>query len=551
MAAGHAPAGQICEGNGMMSKVFNVTAACLPEQNYMVDIGGRLQEIKALVDVGSYFTINRARQYGKTTTLLALEQYLKTDYDVVFLDFQMLGAGEFENENIFALSFARFFLRVFQRNNAPFSDGVEALYEELHHIIREEPANFRLQRLFEYLSDICGVSRKPVVLMIDEVDSVSNNQIFLDFLAQLRAYYIRRTSQPAFWSVILAGVYDVKNLKQKFRREDEHKMNSPWNIAADFNIDMSLSREGILGMLREYEADHQTGMNEEEMAGLIYDYTSGYPYLVSRLCKLMDETVSRMPQFHSQKAAWTREGFHQAVRMILAEKNTLFESLNGKLSDYPELDEMLQSLLFTGKSIVYDPDNPAMDAASMFGFIRSRNGNAVLSNRIFETRLYNRYLSTAEIQGQRLYKASLQDRNQFLTDGHLNMRRILEKFVEHFDELYHDRDETFVEEVGRKYFLLYLRPIINGTGNYYIESQTRSMGRTDIIVDYLGEQFVIEMKVWHGNEYNLRGERQLVGYLDDYHKEKGYMVSFNFNKKKKIGVFDVIVGDKILIEAVV
>lgn len=57
-------------------------------------------------------------------------------------------------------------------------------------------------------------------------------------------------------------------------------MNSPWNISTDFNIDMSLSKEGITDMLKEYEADHQTGMNEEEMAGLIYDYTSGYPYLV-------------------------------------------------------------------------------------------------------------------------------------------------------------------------------------------------------------------------------------------------------------------------------
>ncbi|RRK33886.1 9-O-acetyl-N-acetylneuraminate esterase [Schaedlerella arabinosiphila] len=534
-----------------MSKVFNVTAACMPEQNYMVDIAGRLQEIKALVDTGSYFTINKARQYGKTTTLLALEQYLKADYDVVFLDFQMLGAGEFENENIFALSFGRFFLRVFRRNNASLSDGVKTLYDEMYRIVNEEPTNFRLQRLFEYLSDICGASPRPIVLMIDEVDSVSNNQIFLDFLAQLRAYYIRRASQPAFWSVILAGVYDVKNLKQKFRREDEHKMNSPWNIAADFDIDMSLSKKGIQGMLREYEADHQTGMNEEEMAGLIYDYTSGYPYLVSRLCKLIDENVSKIPQFDSKKAAWTRDGFHQAVRMILAEKNTLFESLNRKLADYPELDEMLQDLLFTGKSIAYDPDNPAMDAAFMFGFICCRNGNAVLSNRIFETRLYNRYLSTAEIQGQKLYKASLKDRNQFLVGGRLNMRRILEKFVEHFDDLYHDRDEAFLEDVGRKYFLLYLRPIINGTGNYYIESQTRSMGRTDLIVDYRGEQFVIEMKVWHGNEYNLRGERQLAGYLDDYHIDQGYMVSFNFNKKKKTGVFEVVVGDKILIEAVV
>lgn len=534
-----------------MSKVFNVTAACMPDKHYMVNIDERLREIKALIDAGSYFAINRARQYGKTTTLMALEQYLRKDYYVVSLDFQMLGTGEFENENIFALSFARSFLRTFKRNNAPFSDEINEIYEELHKIVGEEPINFRLQRLFEYLSDICGASSRYIVLMIDEVDSASNNQVFLDFLAQLRAYYIRRATQPAFQSVILAGVYDVKNLKQKIRPEDDHKVNSPWNIAADFNIDMSLPEEGIVDMLKAYEADYQTGMNVEEMAGLIYDYTSGYPYLVSKLCKLIDENVRKMPHFASKKTAWTKDGFHEAVRMILVEKNTLFESLTGKLMDYPELDVMLHSLLFTGRSIVYDPDNPAIDVAAMFGFIRNFHGNVAVSNRIFETRLYNRYLSTVEIQRQKLYKASLQDRNQFIVDGHLDMRRILEKFVEHFNDLYHDSEEAFVEDVGRKYFLLYLRPIINGTGNYYIESQTRSMGRTDIIVDYRGEQYIIETKIWRGNEYNLRGERQLVDYLKDYHKDKGYMVSFNFNKKKKTGVYEIVVGDKILIEAVV
>lgn len=534
-----------------MSKVFNVTAACMPDKHYMVNIDEKLSEIKALIDEGSYFAMNRARQYGKTTILLALEQYLKKDYYVVSLDFQMLGTGEFESENLFALSFARSFLRAFQRNRTPVSDKVNEACETLSKIVQEEPVNFRLQRLFEHFSDICGFSSKPIVLMVDEVDSASDNQVFLDFLAQLRAYYIRRDTQPAFWSVLLAGVYDVKNLKQKIRPEDEHKRNSPWNIAADFNIDMSLSKEGIQDMLREYEADHQTGMDKEAMARALYDYTSGYPYLVSRLCKLMDETISKMPRFQSKQAAWTKSGFEEAVRMLLAEKNALFESLNGKLADYPELDIMLQTLLFTGKSIVYDPDNAAIDIAAMFGFIQNRQGNVAVSNRIFETRLYNRYLSTVEIQKQALYKASLQDRNQFIVNGHLNMRRILEKFVEHFDDLYHDSNETFVEDMGRKYFLLYLRPIINGTGNYYIESRTRSMGRTDIIVDYCGEQHVIETKIWRGNEYHLRGERQLVDYLDDYHKDKGYMVSFNFNKKKKIGVHEIIVGDKILIEAVV
>ena len=62
---------------------------------------------------------------------------------------------------------------------------------------------------------------------------------------------------------------------------------------------------------------------------------------------------------------------------------------------------------------------------------------------------------------------------------------------------------------------------------------------------------ILEMKIYHGNEYNLRGERQLAGYLDDYHLHKGYMLSFNFNKKKQTGVREVILGEKILIEAVV
>ena len=128
---------------------------------------------------------------------------------------------------------------------------------------------------------------------------------------------------------------------------------------------------------------------------------------------------------------------------------------------------------------------------------------------------------------------------------------MLERFVVHFDELYHDSEETFVEEAGRKYFLLYLRPIINGTGNYYIESRTRSLGRTDVVVDYNGEQYIIEMKIWRGNEYNTRGEKQLTSYLEYYHQNTGYMVSFNFDKKKQIGVKEIVIGDKLLIEAVV
>ena len=57
-------------------KVFNTTAVCVPEKHYMVDLSERVKEIKRFVDDGKYFTINRARQYGKATTITALKKVL-------------------------------------------------------------------------------------------------------------------------------------------------------------------------------------------------------------------------------------------------------------------------------------------------------------------------------------------------------------------------------------------------------------------------------------------------------------------------------------------
>ena len=73
----------------------------------------------------------------------------------------------------------------------------------------------------------------------------------------------------------------------------------------------------------------------------------------------------------------------------------------------------------------------------------------------------------------------------------------------------------------------------------------------DIVVDYAGEQFIIELKIWRGNAYNERGERQLSEYLDYFRLKTGYMLSYNFNKKKSTGVHKISVGDKTIIEAVV
>ena len=381
-----------------MSKRFNTTAVCIPSEHYMVNIDNRLKQIKQLVDENKYFTINRARQYGKTTTLRALYRYLKSEYYVVLMDFQTFGRLDFESEHTFAIAFANSFVRLFLRNDQALDNPVNPLSKLT---IDSQNENFSLRILFNDLNYICSVSDKPIVLMIDEVDSAANNQVFLDFLSQLRAGYIDRDLEPTFKSVILAGVYDIKNLKHKLRNDDEHKYNSPWNIAADFNIDMSFSQKDICGMLSDYEDDYHTGMDIEHISGLIYSYTSGYPYLVSRICQIMDEKLPE--KYTSKHDIWTVYGFNSAIRILLSEKNTLFESLSEKLNSYPGLSDMLKTLLFTGKSISYNYYEESINIATIFGFVRDNNGVLVISNRIFETWLYNLYLSTAEMQQNRYH----------------------------------------------------------------------------------------------------------------------------------------------------
>ncbi|MDO5550663.1 MAG: AAA-like domain-containing protein, partial [Lachnospiraceae bacterium] len=209
-----------------MTKIFNVNGACRSNRHYMVDLKSRLEEIKGMIDAGEYFTINRARQYGKTTILRSLADFLKKDYQVVSLDFQNIESVEFANGSTFVHALAREINKRIRR----FSDVPEEVREKIIQLADNVERTVRMAELFACFSQWCEQTEKPLVLIIDEVDKAANNEVFVDFLAQLRAGYLDRDEIPTFQSVILAGVYDVRSIRRKIRPDDAHKENSPWNI---------------------------------------------------------------------------------------------------------------------------------------------------------------------------------------------------------------------------------------------------------------------------------------------------------------------------------
>lgn len=518
-------------------KSFNTAGKCIPSMHYMVDISRQVESAAMLVRDGKYFCINRGRQYGKTTTLAELKKKLEGEgYAVFSLSFEGMDDSSFLGLNTVLFSFVR------KINDCILWDEIHNLSDDSKESLRklEENCNSKTDAILfsRTISLICKTEK--IVLIIDEVDQAGNYQSFLQFLGLIRDMYLKRDGRPTFKSVILAGVYDVKNLKLKVRSEDEHQYNSPWNISVAFNTDMSLPAEGIAEMLNEYKIDHNLCFDSPYVGQMIHDYTSGYPFLVSRLCEIIE----------AEGYTWNKEGVLKATHDLLVERNTLFDDMVKKLDEYSELKDLLRTILFEGKSRTFYTDEKYLQIGLMFNFLKNDNGNVGIACRLMETRLYNMFIG--ENETSRIFSLGQMEKNQFIHDGIIDMKHLLERFIVHFNEIYRpEKDDEFVEENGRKIFLTYLRPIINGVGNYYCEARTRDLTRTDIIIDYLGQQYVIELKIWRGEAYNERGVKQLSDYLDYYRLHTGYMVSFCFNKNKQSGIKEVVLGEHKLIEAVV
>ena len=435
-------------------KKFNTRAVCILSKHYMADLSERVKEIKKLVDEGEYFAINRARQYGKTTTLNELQSYLKPDYEVVSISFGGIGNEGFKSEG----SFVKAFCRKIKRECRAGLRLPESIGRQFDDFLDRKEEKAELDELFDAMIEWCEESDRSVVLIIDEVDAATNNQVFIDFLAGLRDLYINRDTKgmAAYQSVILAGVTDVKHLKSKIRDEDGAKENSPWNIAADFMIDMSLSEDGIKGMLDEYEADHKTGMDTAAIARQIREYTNGYPFLVSRICQLLSDML--VPgTFKSPSEAWTASGVEEAVKYILTEKNTLFDSLMEKIKNFDNLRNQLKKVLLKGETIAYLPDNKEQEQLVMYGFLVNNHNTIAVANRIFEMRLYNYFIGESEF-AEKLRGDAIDNKPEFIKGGELDVPLIVERFIKSQEYIRDLNDEEaekkFIEDEGREKCLI-------------------------------------------------------------------------------------------------
>jgi hypothetical protein len=492
-------------------KDFNTTGTCIPSIHYMVYPLDRLMNIKALVDKNKYIIINRPRQFGKTTTLALLQDILAPDYAVLKLSIEGVEEGRFSEA--FCATVTAEIEDLLQYGKTGLSDEAKTAFLSCIAKKNNKPELLDLTKAFEAC---CRASEKRVVLIIDEIDHGCDEWILFSFLAALRNDYLN-IKDRAFYSVILCGVSDIRNLRAKVQPDAESSgvSKTPWNIAVSYTDDMSFSQKEIATMISEYMADCKLSFDVGLMSGLISEFTSGYPILVSTICSIIHKNATGSMGFHD---AWSRKGFMLALHELIHDDTVMiFQALKSQLEYSKELVTLLRRIVFFADRMDYRLGSP-FEQAKLHGFVKVEKDNTLsISNRIFESWLFT-HLDIEEASFARFasnYKWS--------TEQALNMELILERFSEQCNLVRTGEDNRKLISL----FLSFLKPIINRSAFCHIESQTKDGKTLDIVIDNLERQEIMELKICLDERYRMEGLEQLAEFLDKFGCDHGYILVFS------------------------
>ncbi len=512
-----------------MRKKFNVTGLIVPEKHFFAPIDDKIEQIFEMIENGDYFVINKPRQYGKTTTLSLLKNYLneKDNYLCISISFQGLSEASFENETVFCEDL------LYKISRALSFTKDKQIFDLIE---KEKDKIVRLNKLDYLITTIVSAVSTNIVLLIDEVDIMINNKIFIDFLAMLREKYLLRNGNEdkTFHSVILAGVHDIKTLKGKITDgKTSGKKGSPWNIAAKFNVSMELNAVQIEKMLLDYKNEIKVELAEKKFSNQLYYWTSGYPYLVSALCKILDEDI--LPKKKENKLSI--DDLNQAVKIILAEQTTNFESLIYYIENNQNIYNLVEKIIFKGEKIMFSIDLPEIEDCVRYGVFKDNTETCKIHNRIYEQRIYN-YIETIyrTRNGRTIASDSIAQKYVDKNDD-LMLDKLMIDFQTIIKSKYASDDalksDEFLEKQVRLLFIVFLEPLFNGKGFAFKEVETSLEKRMDILIIYNKKKYIVELKLFYGQEYHKQGLAQLNDYLDRENIKKGYIMLFDKKKTKE------------------
>ena len=504
---------------------FNTEGPIIAEDHYHVPPLERLNlgEILELVRDKRYFVLHAPRQTGKTTALLALRDLLNSgdegDFRCVYVNVE---AGQAMREDVEPA------MRVIvgELASRARSVGDEFLYEVWPDIM----ATFGTRALAEALTSWCEAGSNPVVLLIDEIDSLIGDTL-ISVLRQLRSGYDRRPSGfPQ--SVVLCGVRDVRDYR--IHSSSENAMvagGSAFNVRAESLRLGDFTETEVLALLAQHTEETGQAFTSEAL-DTVWKQTRGQPWLVNALCRraCFDSDAGR-----DRSRTITAADLLDAQEHLILSRVTHLDQLADKLQE-DRVRRVVEPLLsgadrraFTDRDLEYVRD---------LGLV-AQDPPVRIANPIY-----------AEVVPRELTWIAQEELTQEVAwyvdaAGGLDLDKLLSAFQAFFRE--HSEHWIgrfdYVEAGPQLLLQAFLQRIVNGGGRIEREYGL-GRGRTDLLIiwpqpggtgPHAEAKFVVECKVLHQSlQRTLReGLEQTAGYMDRCAAQAGHLVIFDRTEEKR------------------
>ncbi|GAP72128.1 hypothetical protein SAMD00024442_25_15 [Candidatus Symbiothrix dinenymphae] len=339
------------------------------------------------------------------------------------------------------------------------------------------------------------VAPKPLVILFDDVDSISSNALSV-FLSRLRNAFPNRGVGKFPVSVLLSGVHNVKSPNPQ----------TPFNIVADSAELSNFHNADIAKLFAQRTAENGQQITQEAL-DYVYEQSQGQPWLVNSL--FMRATMRILEQDSTETV--TLDHIKEArLQMILA-RETHLDALAYRLED-PRIRKVMESLM-TGEPDLQLADSEGFRLTLDLGLVTIVNGTPQVANPI-----YREILARQMTCGPQL--AIPQPEWQWQkSDGSLDMDRLLrefQKFWQRHSEVWEQKSD-YTEAFPHLLLMAFLQRITNG-GGHIDREYAAGRGRLDLAVEYNKQSYIIEVKLIHyydsPNTVKEEGLEQILAYRD-------------------------------------
>ncbi len=491
-----------------MPRWFNTAGPCKADIHYMLPPTVRLPNLQRLIAQQNYFVIHAPRQTGKTTAMLALAQQLTGGgtYTAVMVSAEIGAPFNHEPEK------AELAILDAWRSRAQLY-----LPPDLH-----PPENYFQgnpgQRIQAALQNWAQASPRPLVLFIDEIDSLQDETL-ISILRQLRdGYPVRPQNFPQ--GVGLIGLRDVRDYKVASGGSDRLNTASPFNIKV-----RSLTLRDFTAIeVGELYQQHTTDTGQvftPQAIETAFDLTQGQPWLVNALAKeIVEEMVT------DTSIAITSEHIHRAKEILIRRQDTHLDSLAEQLRE-PRVKAIIEPIL-AGLELGNVPNDDIQFLIDLGLCKMDPLGGLAIANPIYREVL-PRVLTVTPM-------ASLpQIAPSWLTsDGELNIDDLLQAFLafwrQHGEPLL--GSAAYHEIAPHLVMMAFLHRVVNGGGTLEREYAI-GRDRMDLCLKYGNITLGIELKAWRDKRGDPMesGIEQLDSYLARLGVNFGWLVIFDLRKK--------------------